>query len=212
MLGGNSIRHLRLSGTNFADEALQLLPTTHCNAKMKWSKKTCLLPVELQAVHSTCYVHRTCKKETKTAPYESALEFPSLLPHRTGQNVFSDKTFSPFQLRLPNSTFSDDVHLMFFDWLESIGCHVHDMSNPDEDEAINPDPEGWVQSILSRPNVKVVVIEGDPADIVDKDFSARSSPAMLEPRVVTPASPGTVSSSLTESVASSIDGRRVQDV
>ena len=105
--------------------------------------------------------------------------------------------------------------MMFFDWLESIGSHVYDMSNPDEDEAINLDPEGWVQSILSRSNVKVVVVEGDPTDVdvVDKDFSARSSPASLDQRVtVAPASPGTASSSLTESVTSSMDGRQDLDL
>jgi hypothetical protein len=44
---------------------------------------------------------------------------------------------------------------MFFDWLESVGCRVRDMSNPDEDELINPDPEAWVQEVLSQPDIKV---------------------------------------------------------
>ena len=93
---------------------------------------------------------------------------------------------------------------MFVDWLESIGCHVHDMANPDEDEIINADPEGWVHEILSMPDVKVVVIEGDLADIVDKELLARS-PLMLEQKVG-PSSSITATSSL-DSASSSMDGR-----
>jgi len=94
---------------------------------------------------------------------------------------------------------------MFVDWLESIGCHVHDMANPDEDEYINADPEGWVHEILSMQDVKVVVIEGDLADIVDKEMLARS-PLMLEQKVGPPSS-STATSSLADSASSSMDGR-----
>jgi hypothetical protein len=69
--------------------------------------------------------------------------------------ILTFSVFVLFQLRLPHSSCSDDVHLMFFDWLESVGCRVRDMSNPDEDELINPDPEAWVQEVLSQPDIKV---------------------------------------------------------
>jgi hypothetical protein len=46
---------------------------------------------------------------------------------------------------------------MFSDWMQSLGCHVHDMAKPDEEEAINADPEGWVQDTLTTPDVKVAI-------------------------------------------------------
>ena len=54
------------------------------------------------------------------------------------------------------------------------------------------------------PDVKVVVIEGDLADIVDKELLARS-PLMLEQKVG-PSSSITATSSL-DSASSSMDGR-----
>jgi len=33
---------------------------------------------------------------------------------------------------------------MFREWIESLGYAVKDINNPDEEEAINSDPEGWV--------------------------------------------------------------------
>jgi len=109
-----------------------------------------------------------------------------------------------FQLRLPNSSCSEDVHFMFFEWIESLGCHVHDLSNPDEDESINADPEGWVQEVLSHPNIKVVVIEGVGHSSAEaKELSGRCS----MDQSAGPSSTCTATSSLTGSATSSVDGR-----
>jgi hypothetical protein len=55
------------------------------------------------------------------------------------------------------------------------------------------------------PNIKVVVIEADLADIVDNDFSTGSTLGLGQK--VGPPSSCTATSSLTDSASSSVDGR-----
>ena len=117
-----------------------------------------------------------------------------------------------FQLRLPNSSCSEDVHVMFRQWMESLGCQVHDLENPDQDEDINSDPEGWVQQVLSNNKVKVVVIEGSGDSIEAKDLETRCLLGQTSgpPSTCTAISTSTATSSITGSSASSEDGRFVK--
>ena len=102
---------------------------------------------------------------------------------------------------------------MFREWIESLGCQVHDLENPDQDENINSDPEGWVQQLLSNHKVKVVVIEGGGDCMEAKDLETRCLLVQTSgpPSTCTAISTGTATSSLTGSSASSEDGRLVDN-
>ena len=89
-------------------------------------------------------------------------------------------------LQFPESKKFEDATGALRDYLsDGLGCRVFDLSDPENDERISEDPEGWVLDILGRSNIQIIVVDSP---------LARSSLAL--------ASSSTASTSLVSSSAS----------
>ena len=64
-----------------------------------------------------------------------------------------------FFLHFPETKEFEQANEILREYMSSFGCRVSDLSDPQHDERISEDPEGWVMSVMNRHDVRIVVLD-----------------------------------------------------